>query len=131
MSPSEKKALTKTITFRLTAPHYERLKALQQRSNCQSLGELVRSIVQRERIICYYEDASQQELIASLSGIRAELNAIGINVNQVTRYFHSQPMPKDKFYSALKLLEDYQQVRQHTQLVLQVMDQLSAQWSQK
>jgi hypothetical protein len=55
-----------------------------QNSDCHFMGELVRSILSREKITIYQKDVSFDAPMEELIRIRKELNAIGVNINQIT-----------------------------------------------
>lgn len=124
-------ALTHNITCRVTRQAYERLSALRKQSNCRTLGELVRSILLQEKIVWYHKDASMEAVAAELAKIRAELRAVGVNVNQVTRHFNSASVPGQRTYEALKILDEYRKVSDLVDKALAVMTALADRWLQK
>ena len=83
------KLLTHHIQARVERATYERLNSILDNSNCRSLGELARKILSRKKFTCYFRDTTLDIPVEELIRIRKELNAIGVNINQITRYFHS------------------------------------------
>lgn len=121
--------LTRLIGVRVSEPFYTKLEGWQQQSNCQTIGELVRKILLEEKINWYHKDASMDGVAAELAGIRKELNAMGTNINQVTRYFNSTTLPNQKIFEALKILEEYQKITAKVENVLTIIGKLK--WSPK
>ncbi len=120
--------LTRKVGLRVSEPFYRKMEGWLQHSNCQTVAELARSILYKERIIWYQKDASLDATAAELAGIRKELRAIGTNINQVTRYFNSTAVPAKKIFQALKLLEDYRKVGHKVDDLLIVIADLSRKW---
>jgi hypothetical protein len=75
-------------------------------SNCHSIAELARAVLYKEEIIWYHKDISLDAVVIELTAMRTELQAIGRNINQVTRYFNGTTLPSQKIYEALKILEE-------------------------
>jgi hypothetical protein len=70
--------LTHPIRTRVRAVVFQRLQNLVKTSDCQSMAELTRRILSREKITCYHRDTSLDEPLEELIRIRKELNAIGV-----------------------------------------------------
>ncbi len=110
------------IGVRVSEAFYNKLEGLRKNSNCQTIGEFARMILQKEQIIWYRKDASADAITVELAGIRKELKAIGININQVTRYFHGSTIPSQKIFEALKILEEYKKISGKIDKLLTVLD---------
>src|SRR5688572_14410778 len=102
--------LNHLIGVRVSEAFYNKLEGLRKNSNCQTLGEFARMILQKEEIIWYHKDASSDTVTVELTAIRKELKAIGTNINQVTRYFNGSTIPNQKIFDALKILDEYKKV---------------------
>jgi len=121
--------LTRVIGVRVSERFYNRLEGLRENTNCQTPGEFARMILQREEIIWYHKDASQEVVAVELTAIRRELNSIGININQITRYFNSSALPSQKIYEALNLLDEYKKIQAKIDSLYDAIDKLK--WSPK
>ena len=99
------------ITIRVSDPFLKKMEGWLSKSNSNSLGELARLILYKEEIIWYHKDESKETLSVEMTAIRKELNAIGTNINQVTRYFNSTAIPAQKIFEALKILDEYNKVK--------------------
>lgn len=121
--------LDQLIGVRVSTPFLNKLEALRKDSNCQTLGEFARQILQREEIIWYHKDATMDGVAAELAGIKKELKAIGTNINQVTRYFNSTALPNQKIFDALKILDEYKKISDKVDNLLTIISNLK--WSPK
>jgi hypothetical protein len=127
----QRERLAKIFSVRVSERFYNRLEEIRKNSNCQYIGEVARRILYREEIIWYHKDASMDSTIAELALIRKELNSIGININQVTRHFHSADTTNQKVFQALKIVEEYKKVGQKMERVMDVTSEITKKWLQK
>jgi len=116
--------LNHLIGVRVSEAFYNKLEGLRKNSNCQTLGEFARMILQKEEIIWYHKDASLDTVTVELTAIRKELKAIGTNVNQVTRYFNGTTIPNQKIFDALKILDEYKKVTSQVDKLLTLLDNI-------
>lgn len=123
--------LNHLIGVRVSQQLFDKLEGLRKHSNCQSLGEFARQILQDKKIIWYHKDETQNTVAAELAGIKKELNGIGTNINQVTRYFNSTTLPSQKIFEALKILDEYNKVTGKVDALLTLISDLSQKWSPK
>ena len=119
--------LIRKITIRVSNPFYEKMKGWLLKSNCRSMGEMARRIVCRERFVFYTRDATMDGVTAELAGIKKELKTMGVNINQVTRYFNSKALPSAKIFEALKILDEYKKVTLKCDAVLNGIEKISNQ----
>jgi len=123
--------LTELIGVRVSKLFYDKLEGLRSNSNCQTIGEFARMILQHQEIIWYHKDASMDNVAVELAGIKKELNSIGSNINQVTRYFNGTAIPNRKIFEALKILDEYKKVGDKVDNLLTIISDLSHKWSPK
>src|SRR5688572_29046732 len=88
-SAGEKKVLRHEIKTRVNDQKFTELSNLLPKTRCKTMSELVRNILHNKPIKVYTVDESFPKLMEEISSIRKELNAIGININQVTRGFNN------------------------------------------
>lgn len=127
----QKERLAKIFSVRVSERFYNRLEEIRKNSNCQYIGEVARRILYREEIIWYHKDATMDSTMAELALIRKELNAIGVNINQVTRHFHSADTPNQKIFQALKIVDEYKKVGQKLDRVMDVTSEIAKKWWRK
>lgn len=109
---------------------FERLQEIAQNSDVRSVGEVARKILSNEKITFYHKDKSLNGPMEELAGIRKELKAIGININQITRHFNSSDQQEAKQYHALKVLQQYREVDKRVERVLSLVSDIALKWLQ-
>lgn len=92
--------LSHTLIIRINETTFKRLQKLQQQSHYPSIAEVVRRILGKQKIKLYYRDTTLDGLMEKLALIRKELKAIGININQQTRYFHTSRNSAERTFYA-------------------------------
>jgi len=119
------------IRVRVNEKVYRRLTTLQRQGDCRSICELARRILSKEQITLLHKNVSMNGPMEELAGIRKELKAIGININQQTHYFHRSQSAAERAYYAGKTASLYKQVDQQVEKVLKLVNQLAQEWLQK
>ncbi|MFC4872097.1 plasmid mobilization protein [Negadavirga shengliensis] len=132
MSNRSTQEYTRRFTLRLTDKEYKYLeKLLQKNTYCQNLSELIRDMIFRKKITINTYDASLHEVKLQLAKIRNELQAIGVNINQITRHFHTAMDSESRLAYAEKIVPHYRKVEDKIQELFTILSQLSRRWSQK
>lgn len=80
---------TRIIGLRLTADEYAKIDRKYKASTCRKLSEYVRRCLLERPIVTTYRSSSQDDLMAELTRLRNELNAIGNNFNQAVKKLHT------------------------------------------
>lgn len=128
----ERRQLSYRIHTRLTKEKYDELSVLLKQSrSLHSLSELLRNILDNKKIIIETYDTSLDKVMEELSAIRKELQAIGININQVARAFHQTDMPEEKLFHALEIVKLYQQTDLKVTELFIIIATLSEKWLPK
>lgn len=123
--------LSKIVWTRLTTDAYQRLESFVGKSDCQTVGEVARRILSKERITTFTIDRSFDQVMEELSSIRRELNAIGTNINQITHAFHLSEGAAQKAIHAIKVADQYKVVGTKVDRLLSIISQHSTQWLQE
>lgn len=123
--------LSHPIIVRVTGTVFKRLEKLQQESDCQSVGEVARKILSKEKINCFYRDISLNAPMEEMALIRKELKAIGININQQTHRFHISDNEQQRAFYVLKTAELYKQVGGKVEELLTIISKLAEKWLPK
>lgn len=131
VSASKKDLLTHPIRTRVTKPVFERLESLKNKSACQTIGEVARKILSKEKILCFYLDETMDVPMDELTSIRKELKSIGININQQTKYFHTSDDDMQRAFYASKTSELYKGIDAKVDRLLILISQLTEKWLQK
>jgi hypothetical protein len=128
----EEQLLVCRIHTRVTQKKYDELTAmLDNARGIRSHSELLRDILENKKIVVQLHDASLDKVMEELSGIRKELQAIGININQVTHKFHIEDLAEGKLFQALEIVKLYQQTDLKVTHLFEVIAKLSEQWLPK
>jgi hypothetical protein len=122
---------THPVRTRVTRVVYQRLEKLIEKGDCHSIGEVSRKILSNEQIKVFHMDASLNMAMEELAQIRKELKAIGVNINQLTKAFHSSPNENAKAFYALKVAGRYEAVGIKVDALLSIVSQLAEKWLQR
>lgn len=123
--------LVHKITIRVHDPYYKKLEKWLAQSNCHTISELARSILFKEKINWYHKNAEHEALALELALIRKELNAIGKNINQITRQLHTSTTPAHRILHAMRAAEEYKKVGVKVEQFLILIQPLATSWWQK
>jgi hypothetical protein len=125
------KLYTRSIRTRVTEAVYLHLEKFTKNTDCQTIGELTRRILSKEKITYFHKDASMDGTMEELSRIRKELNSIGTNINQITHSFQTADVANQRTFLALKVAEQYNKVGDKVEQLLKIVSQLAIKWLQK
>lgn len=121
--------LSHRIHTRITPQKYEELtRLLEQSQGLHSHSELLRHILDNKEIKVKYYDTSLDKTMEELSAVRKELQAIGININQVVRRFHTEQFPESRFLQAMELVKLFQQSDLKVTYLFNIIARISEQW---
>jgi hypothetical protein len=123
--------LTEIIMLRVSDNTWKKLEKIRANSDCQTIPEVVRRIIDKEKIIYYHKDASMDAPMETMTAIQKELKAIGININQATHYFHNSSTDGQRLHHLQIMLQYYKQVDAKVSLLLSIISQLAKKWLQK
>lgn len=128
---SEEDLLKHNLIVRVNDSLYQKLSKLLEESSCQTIAEVVRKILLKKKINCFYIDASLNGVMEELVLIRKELKAIGVNINQQTRYFNACKSDAEKRFHAINTLELYHKVEVKTESLMLLVSKLAEKWLSK
>lgn len=123
--------LVRSVRTRVTEKVYQQLERLVREGDCNSIGEAARRVLSGDKIAIFYVDNSMHLPLERLSEIRQELKAIGVNINQVTRYFNASTNLDKKIFHSLGVLREYHQVDAKVKELLDIVKELAKKWLQK
>lgn len=124
-------ALNRTLILRVNDSTIKRLESLMKDSDCQSVSDVARRILSKKRITMFHRDASLEAPMQELIRIRGELRAIGVNVNQITHFFHTSETINQKMFQALKVAEEYGKVGEKVDELVSMVACLGRKWLQR
>ncbi|WP_214072631.1 hypothetical protein [Mucilaginibacter sp. dw_454] len=124
------KRLPCRIHTRLTQEKYDELSAiLEQSTGIRSHSELLRHILDHQQIVVQHYDATIDKILEKFSGIQKELQATGVNINQITRAIHQLDVPEDKATKIIEVLEHLLRNERKANELFEMMADLSGKWS--
>lgn len=123
--------LTCPVRTRVTKKVYERLEKTISESDCQSIGEVARKILSKEKINLFYRDISLNAPMEEMALIRKELKSIGININQQTHKFHTSESESERAFYVLKTADLYKTVDLKVTNLLLIISRLAEKWLPK
>jgi len=127
----KKSGLPHRIETRIDEKKFRELRKLIENSDYKNMSELLRDIVYYKNIRIVTYDKSIDMLMDKLSSIRTELHAIGININQITKWFNTEQKPAGKVYHSLQAASIYQNVDKKVDELLSLIEKNGKQWLQK
>ncbi|WP_413998103.1 plasmid mobilization protein [Flavobacterium sp. W1B] len=93
----QNKNRTKWLHLRLKPDEYQKIFSKFSKSTCRKLSEYARKKLLDKTVIINYRNQSLDELMTEIIRLRAELNALGNNLNQAVKKLHSlQQIPEIK-----------------------------------
>lgn len=122
--------LEKVITVRVSKRFFDGLEEKRKKTNCQTVSEMVRAILYKERIMFYYTDASLNATAIELATIREELSEIGINIQEIAQSFHSSDPGSQRMFHALRVAEEYKRVEAKVDKLLIMVSEIGKRWLQ-
>lgn len=123
--------LTFVVCARVGESVYNRLNSFIGNSDCHSIGEVARRILSREKILCLHRDITVDQVVEELASIRKELNAIGVNINQIVHHFHIAETAEQRMFQALKVAQQYDKVGEKVERLLEMVSGISKKWLQR
>src|SRR3546814_20322175 len=112
-------------------PYTTLFRSIARNSNCSSVGDVARKILSRQRIVVFHRDISMNGPMEELALIRKELKAMGININQQTKYFHASQSSAERAFYALKTAELYRSIEGKVDRLLEIVSALAEKWLSK
>lgn len=116
------------VFSRINKKKYDELQSMLASSRCRTISELLRQILEEGKITIITHDGTLDKVMEQLSGIRKELQSIGININQITHRFHIEDQPEGKIFQALEIAKLFQQTEQKVTELFTIISKISEQW---
>ena len=125
---NKEELLVHLVTIRVSEATLKRLEKILKESSCRSIGEVARKLLNKERINCFYRDASMSGPMEELALIRKELKSIGININQQTRYFNAVKSPAEKEFHAGRTVDLLIKADAKMERLFAIISKLAEKW---
>lgn len=123
--------LQHVIQTRVNRSKFNQLSELAKKATNGSTSDLLRDILYKRKIKVQVVDKTLAEYMPELVRVRKELNAIGNNINQITRYFHQSPEETKKLFFATRVASLYENTGSKVTELLHLIEELGKRWLQK
>jgi hypothetical protein len=88
----------KWIHLRLSLAEHKEIMKKRTSSTCRSLSHYIRNVILDRPIITTYRNLSQDEILVQMALLNSELNALGNNLNQITKKLHTLRDPEHELW---------------------------------
>lgn len=125
---NQQKLLTCPVRTRITQKAFDNLEKIKKESDCQSISEVARKVLSKEKINCFYRDISLNAPMEEMALIRKEIKAIGVNINQQTHRFHVSDNDAQRAFYVMKTADLYSKVGGKIDELLTIISKLAEKW---
>ncbi len=122
------KGLTRPIMTRIKQEKYDELQDLASHTKGETVSGLIRKILHDKPIKVFRHDESLDLVMEELAANRAEIRAIGVNINQMAKLFNTYPDLKPKMFYAKNGYEMYLRLENNIETLLSKVEQLAIKW---
>jgi len=120
--------LEKPVMTRIKKEKYEELCRIAVRSKGITVSGLIRRIIHNQPVKVFIQDDSLNMLMEELAANRSEIRAIGVNINQITRYFNTYPEPQRKQFYAKMAFHHYQALAPKIDRLMALIEKGAKKW---
>jgi len=124
----EIEALKHRIETRITSKKYRDLQAMLSRNPNLTMSRLLRDILENRTIKVFTHDLTLDNLMEELANLRMEIKAIGVNINQITKKFHTYPDSSRKEFYAKTAFSAYQDLQPRIEQIFSIISKLAKKW---
>lgn len=89
---------TKWIHLRLSPAEHKIIIQRRSNSTCRNLSHYIRNVILDRPIVATYRNLSQDEIVQQMVLLNSELNALGNNLNQITKRLHTLRSSEQEFW---------------------------------
>ncbi|MCH7396761.1 hypothetical protein MM236_02125 [Belliella sp. DSM 107340] len=123
--------LTRRVESRISETKFQELLTILSQSQNQTMSSLIRDILCKQKLVVTTYDKSLDVFLEKLSLIHQEINAIGVNANQVVRVFHKTGDLSKKLALAKKLANNLNEVLKKQEQLKNIVSPLLDKWLRK
>lgn len=124
----EDQVLKHEVKTRVRTKTFKRLQTYINDAPNRDMSSLVRDILENKPVTVITYDRSLDMIMQELSATRAQIKAIGVNINQITRLFNTYTELKKKEFYAKIAFDKYLAVQPHIDRILVIVSNLSKKW---
>ena len=120
--------LSHEIKTRVNDRKFEELQRILRRSPQTDMSALIRAILEDRPIKTVTRDQTLDNTMEELAAIRTEIKAVGNNINQITKRFHSSPEHQRKAFFANAAFSTLQSLEPKIDRLLVIISKLGKKW---
>jgi len=124
----EDKALLHELKTRVTTRKYAELQRILSLNPNMDMSGLLRDFLENLPIKIFTHDLTLDNLMEELASLRMEIKAIGVNINQITKKFHTYPESSRKEFYAKTAFSEYQALQPKIERLLTIISKLAKRW---
>ncbi len=124
----EEKALLHELKTRVTTRKYNELQRILTQNPNMDMSSLLREFLENRTIKIFTHDLTLDNLMGELANLRMEIKAIGHNINQITKKFHTYPEASRKEFYARTAFVEYQTLQPKIEQLLTIISKLAKRW---
>ena len=124
----EKRLLKRKLTTKVEEEKYQELNTILSKNPNENMSSLVRKILYNRTVTIYTRDLTLDNTMEELARLRAEIRAIGVNINQITRLFNTYPEEKRKLFYAKIAFAEYLKMEPKIDQSLCIISKLAKRW---
>ena len=113
---------------RVNDQKYQELVALLLQNPRNDMSSLIRSILHNRKVKIFIRDQTLDNVMEQLARIRGEIRSIGVNINQITRFFNTYPEPHKKATYAKMAFQEYLSIEPKVDELLLIISKLAKKW---
>jgi hypothetical protein len=122
------KGLTHKLCTRVNDEKFQELNDLLLKNPTLDMSRLLRHILHNRPVRVFTRDLTLDNLMEDLARLRTEIRAIGVNINQITKAFHTYPELNRKEFFASRAFGRYDDLQPRIELLLQIISKLATKW---
>jgi DNA-binding HxlR family transcriptional regulator len=123
-------ALLYDIKTRVNSENFERLQGRLKASHYQTMSEMLRDMICNGQIHVVTVDETLDVVMEQLTGLRKELNAIGVNLNQLTRLLNIARQSGNRSVNLAEFTDTLTQLATKIDPIQEIISQLAKKWLQ-
>jgi hypothetical protein len=116
------------IQTRVNDETYQKLNTIIANNPQLGMSRLLRDVLNNKKITVFTKDQTLDNLMEELARLRTEIRAIGVNINQITRYFNTYPEPFQKATYAKMAFKEYVALQPKIDELFNIITKLGKKW---
>ena len=116
------------VWTRVNDKKFQELQGILIKAKNETLSGLIRKIIYKKPVKVFVHDETINIVMEELAALRTEIKAVGININQITRYFNTYPESKRKEFYAKIAIGSYVSMESKIEELLDIISKLAKKW---